>query len=331
MIPAPRRTIRNFVPLINRVSKQHLLTPSRSHTTMSASNSSLSTNSPPSSQAHSLPSDPSVIYPKKSPLAGAAGGNPPATKSLTIKVSDARDGAVPGVLHLPHNYDHATQSSVQKTGTAAILVSGASGGLVGPSSVYLGMATKLASLNQGVPVLRLDYRYPARNQYCVADVLAAMSYLEREHAISRFVLVGWSFGGAPVFTIAGNDKRVVGCATVASQTAGTDGIEKLAPRPVLLLHGLRDQTLGSHCSESLYRRYGEAGVRELKLFEGDDHALTRNAKEAEEMLCRFAMRCAGIEEREGETELVRKEVIEDRDRVELMEKAGDLGGEERVR
>ncbi|KAI4101692.1 MAG: hypothetical protein LQ339_004926 [Xanthoria mediterranea] len=327
MIPTRLRTFCSVAYLINRVSKQHLPTPSRSHTTMSASNSSLSTNSPPSSPPHSLPSDPSVIYPKKSSIVGAAGGNPPVTKSLTIQVSDARDGAVPGVLHLPHYYDHANQS---KTGTSAILVSGASGGLVGPSSVYLGMATKVASLNQGIPVLRLDYRYPARNQYCVADVLAAMSYLEREHAISRFVLVGWSFGGAPVFTVAGNDKRVVGCATVASQTAGTDGIERLAPRPVLLLHGLRDQTLGSHCSESLYRRYGEGGVRELKLFEGDDHALTRNAKEAEEILCRFAMRCAGIEEREGETEMVKKEVIGDGDRVELMEKAGDLDGEERV-
>ncbi|KAI4284455.1 MAG: hypothetical protein L6R38_001414 [Xanthoria sp. 2 TBL-2021] len=269
--------------------------------------------------------------PQKPSLAVATGKTLPTTTSLTIKVSDSRDGAVPGVLHIPHNHDQATQSSAQAgTKTAAILLSGASGGLVGPSSIYLGMATKLASLNQGIPVLRLDYRYPARNQYCVADVLAAMSHLEREHAISRFVLVGWSFGGAPVFTVAGNDKRVVGCATVASQTAGTDGIERLALRPVLLLHGLRDQTLGSWCSESLYRRYGEEGTRELKLFEGDDHALTRNAREAEEMLCRFVMKCADIEEREEESEVVKEKVVDERDRVALMEKAGHLAGEERV-
>ena len=62
--------------------------------------------------------------------------------------------------------------------TAAILLSGAGGGLVGPSSMYLGIATKLSILKQGIPVLRLDYRYPARNSYCVADVLAAMDYLE---------------------------------------------------------------------------------------------------------------------------------------------------------
>lgn len=84
---------------------------------------------------------------------------------------------------------------------------------MGPSSIYLSIADKLASLKQGIPVMRLDYRYPARNKYCVADVQAAMKYLEAGYGISRFVLVGWSFGGAPVYTLGGCDERVVGCAT----------------------------------------------------------------------------------------------------------------------
>ena len=62
-----------------------------------------------------------------------------------------------------------------------------------------------------------------------------MDYLEQHHGVKRFVLVGRSFGGAPVFTVGGADRRVVGCATVASQTAETDGIRNLAPTPVLLL------------------------------------------------------------------------------------------------
>ncbi|KAL8993045.1 MAG: hypothetical protein Q9169_006637 [Polycauliona sp. 2 TL-2023] len=308
-------------------SKRHLTISDPLRTKMPPPKSSLSTTSPPLSP-HRPASDPAVVFPLKPRDAIAI--NSPSTKSLTIKVSDSRDGAVPGVLHLPNNHLEATQSSIQVAKTAAILLSGAGGGLVGPSSIYLGMATKLASLKHGIPVLRLDYRFPARNEYCVADVLAAMSFLERERSISRFVLVGWSFGGAPVFTVGGDDERVVGCATVASQTAGADGIEKLAPRPVLLLHGLEDQTLGSYCSESLYKRYGEKGARELKLFDGDDHALTRNAKEAEEMLCRFVMKCAGIEERGEEMDMVKEEVVGDGDRIELMKKAGDLGGGEHV-
>ena len=196
--------------------------------------------------------------------------------------------------------------------------------------MYLGIATKLSSLKQGIPVLRLDYRYPARNSYCVADVLAAMSYLQREHEIFRFVLVGWSFGGAPVSTVAGEDERMVGCATVASQTAGPEGIERLAPRPVMLLHGKSDQTLEYWCSESLFRRYGDGGERELRLFVGDDHALRGNAKVAEEMLCWFVMRCAGVEAQRGGGEVVGEEVVGNGERMELMGKAGDLGGEEGV-
>ncbi|KAL8858802.1 MAG: hypothetical protein Q9178_004719 [Gyalolechia marmorata] len=303
---------------------------------MSAANSSLSSTSspPPQSRPHRPPpSDPSIIHPKtktehRLPNKDNNAINSPQlqTLPLTIKVSDSRGGSVPGILHLPANY---TKTSSK---TAAILLSGAGGGLVGPSSIYLSLGAKLPRPRpNGIPVLRLDYRYPARNKYCVADVLAAISYLEREYAIAKFVLIGWSFGGAPVFTVAGMDeRRVVGCATVASQTAETEGIERLAPRPVLLLHGLADQTLGSWCSESLYRKYGGGGSRELKLFEGDDHALTRNAKVAEEMLCRFVMRCAGVEEGDGQSEVVGEEVVEGRERVELMEKAGDLRGEERV-
>ncbi len=296
---------------------------------------SLSTTSPPPSSPHRLPSDPSVIRPQKlSPLT-ATNKTPPTTQSLTIKVNDSVDGAVPGVLHLPHTSTKAQPQANNRT--AAILLSGASGGLVGPSSIYLGLSTKLASLRDGIPTLRLDYRYPARNKYCIADLQAAMAYLSKTHSVTRFVLIGWSFGGAPVFTVGGSDPRVVGCATVASQTAETEGVKRLPPRPVLLMHGTEDRTLDPWCSRSLYERYGEGrGEREMVLFEGDDHALTGHAAEAEERLCRFVMRCAGVEEegygdgREWGKAVVEGEVVGKGERVRLMEKAGDLDGRESV-
>lgn len=217
-----------------------------------------------------------------------------AAKRVSIKVGDSRGGSVVGFLHLPADYEAAKGNATSIT--AAILLSGARGGLVGPSSMYLGIGDKLASLDKGIPVLRLDYRFPARNKYCVQDVYAAMKMLEKDYAVSKFVLVGWSFGGAPVFTVGGPEKeRVVGCATVASQLAEAGGIQYLSPRPLLLLHGTADQTLSSEYSENLYRAYGPAGDRRIHLFEGDDHALTRNAAEAEDMLCRFVMKCAGME------------------------------------
>jgi hypothetical protein len=130
---------------------------------------------------------------------------------LSIRVDDEPDGTVPGFLHLP-----PTRSATPSSKTAAVLLLGAGGGIVGSSSIYLSLADKLASLHQPVPTLRLDCRYPARNKYCVRDVLAAMDELERTYHIDQLVLVGWSFGGAPVFTVGGQDSRLVGCATVAS-------------------------------------------------------------------------------------------------------------------
>lgn len=246
-------------------------------------------------------------------------------KPLTIKVDDGPDGAVPGFLHLP-----PTTSATPASRTAAILLSGAGGGVVGPSSIYLSLADKLASLEQPVPALRLDYRYPARNKYCVRDVSAAMDELQQSYQINNFVLVGWSFGGAPVFTLGGQDQRVVGCATVASQTAETEGIRSLAPRPLLLLHGTGDRTLSPSCSERLYAMYGSKGDRQIKLFDGDDHALTRHSLEAEQLIGGFILRCAGLEVKEEAKGVLAEKLVADEDKVELMKKGGDLRRNESV-
>ncbi|KAF2196657.1 alpha/beta-hydrolase [Delitschia confertaspora ATCC 74209] len=249
---------------------------------------------------------------------------PSIVTALSIKVDDGPDGAVPGFLHLPPT------SSSHSTSTAAILLSGAGGGIVGPSSIYLSLADKLSSLKHPVPALRLDYRYPARNKYCVKDVVAAMDYLEQRHHINKFVLVGWSFGGAPVFTVGGMDKRVVGCATVASQTAETDGIRSLAPRPLFLLHGTGDRCLSYSCSERLYAQYGSKGDRELKLFDGDDHALTRNSLKAEKLIGTFVLKCAGVGLDGEDDAALEEQLVNEAEKVGLMKKGGDLRRNESV-
>ena len=94
-------------------------------------------------------------------------------KAMTIKVDDDSGGAVPAFLHLP-----PSEASTSASRVAAILLSGAGGGVVGPSSIYLSLADKLASLRTPIPSLRLDYRFPADNEYCDRDVLVAMDELE---------------------------------------------------------------------------------------------------------------------------------------------------------
>lgn len=297
---------------------------------MATPKTSLSTSGPPSTPPASLSSyeNKGLSHPSNLAPLTSAQKQICKVKPVTIKVNDELYGTVAAFLHIPQNYRREQEEGREKT--AAILLSGAGGGVVGPSSIYLSMADKLASLNKGIPVVRLDYRYPARNKYCVADVQAAMKYLETGYGLSRFVLVGWSFGGAPVFTLGGRDERVVGCATVASQTAETDGIRNAAPKPVLLMHGTGDKTLSYSFSQRLYDEYGTKGERELKLFDGDNHALTRNASEAETRLCQFVMKCAGVEIGGAEQEMVREELIGKKHRVGLMKEGGDLKGGEKV-
>ncbi|KXX82525.1 Uncharacterized protein YfhR [Madurella mycetomatis] len=251
---------------------------------------------------------------------------------LSIDVDDSLNGFVPGFLHLPPDFTTSPSAPLlpHHHRTAAILLSGAGGGVTGPSSIYLSLACKLATLGRGIPTLRLDYRFPSRTAPCVADARAGMGYLRDMYGLDRFVLVGWSFGGAVVFTAAGEDERVIGCATVASQTVGTEGIRKVAPRPVLLMHGTADHTLSDECSKRLYEMYGGDGNGRLELFDGDNHALSRNAEKAEEMLCEFVAGCAGVRIAEGEREkVVDVELIDDRERHELMERGGDLREPER--
>jgi alpha/beta superfamily hydrolase len=270
--------------------------------------------------------------PGVSALTEDAGKHVPNVKALQILVSSSDPvQRVSGFLHTPYGYHEEHADSRQKT--AAILLSGAGGGVVGPSSTYLSIADKLAALDHGVPVMRLDYRYPARNRYCVLDVLAAMDYLQKSFAIGRFVLVGWSFGGAPVFTVGGQDERVVGCATIASQTAETDGIRQVARKnlPTLLIHGTADQRLGASCSESLYERYRKVakdGPCELQFLEGDDHFLTKNPLKAEDLLCSFIIKQANIEMAEVErSSVLQKPLLDSGQRRDRMEKAGDVRGE----
>jgi dienelactone hydrolase len=157
-----------------------------------------------------------------------------------------------------------------------------------------------------------------------------MNYLQNRFAISRFVLVGWSYGGAPVFTVGGQDDRVVGCATIASQTAQTEGIREVARRnvPVILLHGRNDRRLGASCSESLHEKYKkttQGGHSELHLLDGDDHSLTKDPLKAENLLCGFIMKQAGEEiGRKEQEDVVQKALITDEQRKDRMEKGRDL-------
>src|SRR5438046_1338002 len=68
---------------------------------------------------------------------------------------------------------------------------------------------------------------------CVAEVLAGVAALV-EKAAMPVAVVGHSFGGAVVIQAGLASPTVTAVAALSSQSFGTDGVERLAPRPLFL-------------------------------------------------------------------------------------------------
>ncbi len=155
-----------------------------------------------------------------------------------------------------------------------VMVGGAGGGLRGPSGVYEDLAARMRE--RALSSLRLEYRRPNHIAPCVEDTLAGVDLLVGR-GVPRVVLVGWSFGGAVVITAGAMSRTVVGVATVASQTFGTELVSRVAPRRLLLIHGTADEVLSDRCSRHLYAQAREP--KELLLFEADGHGIERHRAE----------------------------------------------------
>ncbi len=181
-------------------------------------------------------------------------------------------GTVDLAIATPDGTATGRYTPVARPRGAVIMVGGSRGGTRGPAGVYAPLATRLQEA--GIAALRLRYRRPNRLPPCVADVLAAIGAVGGR-GIARVALLGWSFGGAVVIGAGAASDAVIGVATVAGQTYGTEAVGRLAPRPLLVLHGTADRTLPVRCAHDLYARAREP--KDLVLYPGDDHGLTRHA------------------------------------------------------
>ncbi len=150
-----------------------------------------------------------------------------------------------------------------------VWVGGAGGGLYGPAGgLYLRLAKKLAA--NEIASLRVDYRRPNQLNDCILDTLLGTAFLE-DKGCKRIVLVGHSFGGAVVISACAVSEAVVGVAALSSQTYGTDMVEKLSPKALLLIHGTADQVLPDVCSRDIYQRADEPKL--VIYYKGCGHGL----------------------------------------------------------
>lgn len=195
--------------------------------------------------------------------------------SLEVTIRSSR-GEIQALLH-----------TCEGESGAAIFVGGALGGLDGPADgLYPRLANALSSPERprGLTALRLHYRQPGEFQECVLDVLGALSFLKGIGA-QRVGLVGHSFGAAVVIKAGELSDLVAGVASLSPQLFGTRTVERLAPKPLLLVHGTKDKILDCAASKDIHKRAREP--KRLVLYEGAGHGLRECASELDELLGRW--------------------------------------------
>ena len=169
---------------------------------------------------------------------------------------------------------------------ATVLVGGTDGGLDGPADhLYPDLAQEL--LPYGISSLRLDFRLhtaPGIVEEGVYDVACGLSFL-REEVAPRIGLVGHSFGGAVVITTAAHSQEVSAVVTLSTQSAETRLADRIAPRPLLLVHGSDDIRLPPECSEYVYHIAREP--KELIILQGARHSLRQHRAELLALLVRW--------------------------------------------
>ena len=150
-----------------------------------------------------------------------------------------------------------------------IWVGGARGRCGKPSQ---GASARLAAVlrRDRLASLRLRYRHPNVVPECVLDIMAGIAYLTHCRA-QPVVLVGRSFGGAVVMTAGALHEHVAGVVAFAPQTSGATLARKLAPRPLLVVHGKADTRLLYSCGVQIYHWAQEP--KQLVLYEGAEHRL----------------------------------------------------------
>ena len=170
---------------------------------------------------------------------------------------------------------HTRQWVPEGAEAAVAMVGGVGGGFDTPGrDLYPRLAQDLSE--QGIGTLRVRFRDPRSLDDAVHDLRAGLASLMTAGPVRRLALVGHSFGGAVVVRTALGVPAVAGVVTLATQSYGTDGLERLE-RPLLLIHGDADPILPWRASADVARHAGERA--ELHVLGGSGHELVEHRAE----------------------------------------------------
>lgn len=207
---------------------------------------------------------------------GPAGS--PDLEDLTLSITGLRAGASEEAGWLDVDME-TTRGQIRllmaaregSTGVAVFL-GGAGGNTRGPAhELFVRLGEHLAG--RGISAVRVTYREPGEFEECVADALAACSFLKGIGA-EEVVLVGHSFGGAVAIRAGQLSALVTGVCALSTQRYGTYEVEELG-KPLLLVHGDQDEVLDRAASDDVFERANDP--KELVILEGTGHSLAERA------------------------------------------------------
>lgn len=164
----------------------------------------------------------------------------------------------------------------------AVFLAGAGGGDRGPANdLFVRLGHDL--MDEGFSAVRVRYREPGEFEECVADAMAACSFLKAVGA-ERVVFVGHSFGGAVAVKAGELSDLARAVCSMSTQRYGTFEVEDLG-KPLLLIHGSRDEILDKAASEDVYQRAREP--KRLVVLEGSGHGLVEHEGEVYDLVKTF--------------------------------------------
>ncbi|MEX1022775.1 MAG: alpha/beta fold hydrolase, partial [Dehalococcoidia bacterium] len=170
----------------------------------------------------------------------------------------------------------------------AVFLSGAGGGDRGPASdLFVRLGADLMAA--GTSAVRVRYREPGEFEECVADAMAACSFLKAVGA-EQVVLVGHSFGGAVAVKAGELTPLASAVCAMSTQRYGTYEVEDLG-KPLLLIHGSRDEVLDQAASKDVYERAHEP--KRLVILDGSGHGLMEHEDEVYDLVKAFVDEHAG--------------------------------------
>jgi len=217
---------------------------------------------------------------------GSSGGGSDEEITLSIKGVRGQESAEPGWVEITLDTtrgDITLLMAAHEGGTGVVVfLAGAGGGDRGPANdLFVRLGQDLT--DAGVSSVRVKYREPGEFEECVADAMAACSFLKAVGADS-VVFVGHSFGGAVAVKAGELTPLAKAVCSMSTQRYGTFEVEELG-KPLLLIHGSKDEVLDKAASEDVFERAREP--KRLVILEGSGHGLMEHEDEVYDLVRAF--------------------------------------------